>query len=82
MWESEGKMTNIYELPNGRRMVADVDENTRVCNITETVLDSLVSDLNYYAEQAEVLDRMRTEIEQARINLYDEEDKRTLHSSY
>ena len=57
-------MTKVYELPNGHRMVADIDESTRVCNITETTLDSLVSKLNYYAEQTDVLDKIRAEIEQ------------------
>ena len=55
-------MTKVYELPNGHRMVADIDESTRVCNITETTLDSLVSKLNYYAEQTDVLDKIRDEI--------------------
>lgn len=55
-------MTKVYELPNGHRMVADIDESTRVCNITETTLDSLVSKLNYYAEQTDVLDKIRAEI--------------------
>ena len=56
-------MTKVYELPNGHRMVADIDESTRVCNITETTLDSLVSKLNYYAEQTDVLDKIRADIE-------------------
>ena len=51
-------MTKVYELPNGHRIIADVNESTRVCNITEITLDSLVSELNYYAEQAEVLDKI------------------------
>lgn len=59
-------MTKVYELPNGHRMVADIDESTRVCNITESTLDSLVSKLNYYAEQTDVLDKIRAEIEELR----------------
>lgn len=57
-------MTKVYELPNGHRMVADIDESTRVCNITETTLDSLVSKLNYYAEQTDVLAKIRAKIEE------------------
>ena len=64
-------MNKVYELPNGHRMVADIDESTRVCNITETTLDSLVSKLNYYAEQTDVLDKIRAEIRQ----IVDEETK-------
>ena len=60
-------MTKVYELPNGHRIIADVNESTRVCNITEITLDSLVSELNYYAEQAEVLDKIRAEIDTARF---------------
>lgn len=56
-------MTKVYELPNEHRMVADIDESTRVCNITETLLDSLVSKLNYYAEQTDMLDKIRAEIQ-------------------
>ncbi len=55
-------MTKVYELPNGHRMVADIDESTMVCTITETQLDSLIRDLNYYAEQTDVLDKIRAEI--------------------
>lgn len=62
-------MTKVYELPNGHRMVADIDESTRVCNITESTLDSLVSKLNYYAEQTDVLNKIRSEIEE--IETYD-----------
>lgn len=61
-------MTKVYELPNGHRMVADFDESTRVCNITEAALDSLVSKLNYYAEQTDVLDKIRAEIDGIEIN--------------
>lgn len=57
-------MTKVYELPNDHRMIADIDETTRTCTITETLLDSLISKLNYYAEgQDEVLDKIRAEIE-------------------
>ena len=57
-------MTKVYELPNGHRMIADIDESTRVCNITETTLDSLVSKLNYYSEQTDVLDKIIAEIDE------------------
>ena len=57
-------MTKVYELANGHKMVADIDESTRVCNITETTLDSIVSKLNYYAEQTDALDKIRAEIEE------------------
>jgi len=66
-------MTKVYELPNGHRMVADIDESTRVCNITETTLDSLVSKLNYYAEQTDVLDKIRAEIH-ANAEMHDDGD--------
>ena len=56
-------MTKVYELPNDHRMIADIDESTRICTITETLLDSLISKLIYYAEgQDEVLDKIRAEI--------------------
>ena len=66
-------MTKVYELPNGHRMVADIDESTRVCNITESTLDSLVSKLNYYAEQTDVLNKIRAELH-ANAEMHDDSD--------
>ena len=44
-------MTKVYELPDGHRFVADIGEDVRTCNITETQLDGLIRDLNYYADK-------------------------------
>lgn len=73
-------MTKVYELPNDHRMIVDIDETTRTCTITETQLDSLISKLNYYAEQTEVLDKIRAEIEAEMNDLYRQKskDQRTL----
>ena len=46
-------MTKLYELPNGRRFITDIDESTRICNVTEPQLNILISDLNSYAEMCE-----------------------------
>ena len=43
-------MNKTYELPNGKTMVAEFDENG-VGKITVQALDSLVDELNYYADQ-------------------------------
>lgn len=43
-------MTKVYELPNGRKVTADFDENG-IAKITEQALDSLIRDLNYYANE-------------------------------
>ena len=43
-------MTKTYELPNGRKMTADFDENG-IGKITVQALDSLVNELNEYAER-------------------------------
>lgn len=45
-------MTKTYELPNGHMVVADFDENG-IAKVTEQALDSLISDLNYYADKCE-----------------------------
>ena len=73
-------MTKVYELPDNHRMIVDIDETTRTCTITETQLDSLISKLNYYAEQTEVLDKIRDEIETEMNDLYRQKsiDQRTL----
>lgn len=73
-------MTKVYELPDNHRMIVDIDETTRTCTITETQLDSLISKLNYYAEQTEVLDKIRAKIEAEMNNLYRQKsiDQRTL----
>ena len=44
-------MTKSYELPNERIVIADVDESTRTCVVSVSVLDSLISDLNNYADK-------------------------------
>ena len=44
-------MTKTYELPNGRKMYGDFDENG-IGKITVQALDSLVNELNEYAEQS------------------------------
>ena len=43
-------MTKTYELPNGRKMTADFDENG-ICKVTVQALDSLVNELNKYASE-------------------------------
>ena len=43
-------MTKTYELPNGRKMSADFDENG-IGKITVQALDSLVNELNEYASE-------------------------------
>ena len=43
-------MIKSYELPNGRKMTADFDENG-IAKITEQALDSLICELNEYAER-------------------------------
>ena len=43
-------MTKTYELPNGRIMTADFDENG-IGKITVQALDSLVNELNEYASE-------------------------------
>ena len=43
-------MTKSYELPNGRKMTADFDENG-IAKITEQALNSLICELNEYAER-------------------------------
>ena len=43
-------MTKTYELPNGRKMTADFDENG-IGKITIQALDSLVNELNEYASE-------------------------------
>lgn len=42
-------MLKEYGLPNGRKMVAYFDEKG-IAEITIQAIDSLVSELNYYAE--------------------------------
>ena len=44
-------MTKIYELPDEHRLIADIDESTMTCIITETQLNSLIRNLNYYADK-------------------------------
>ena len=43
-------MTKTYELPKGRKIVAEFDENG-IAKITEQALDSIICELNEYAEQ-------------------------------
>ena len=46
-------MTKLYELPNGRRFITDIDKSTKICNVTEPQLDIIIGDLNRYAEMCE-----------------------------
>lgn len=43
-------MTKDYELPKGRRITADFDENG-ITKVTVQALDSLIGELNYYADK-------------------------------
>ena len=61
-------MTKVYELPNDHRLVADFDENG-IATVTVQALDSLISDLNYYADKVCGIEQIRAEIEQ--IKPYD-----------
>ena len=45
-------MIKSYDLPNGRKITADFDEN-EISKITVQALDSLISELNYYADKCE-----------------------------
>ena len=46
-------MTKSYELPNERMLVADYDEKNMICHVAVQTLDSLIRDLNYYADKCE-----------------------------
>ena len=54
-------MTKTYELPNGRGIIAEFDDNG-ISKITEQALDSLIQDLNYYADKVCDIDDIRAEI--------------------
>ena len=43
-------MTKMYELSDGHFFCADVDKNTKICNVAEPQLDILIYDFNNYAE--------------------------------
>lgn len=54
-------MTKVYELPKGRRITADFDENG-IAKVTIPALDSLIRDLNYYADNVCDIEQIRDEI--------------------
>ena len=55
-------MTKDYELPKGRRMTADFDENG-IIKVTVQALDSLIGELNYYADKVCDIEQIRAEID-------------------
>ena len=55
-------MTKDYELPKGRRITADFDENG-IIKVTVQALDSLIGELNYYADKVCDIEQIRAEIE-------------------
>ena len=56
-------MIKDYELPKGRRITADFDENG-ITKVTVQALDSLIGELNYYADKVCDIEQIRAEIEQ------------------
>lgn len=54
-------MTKDYELPNGRRITADFDENG-ITKVTVQALDSLIGELNCYADKVCDIEQIRAEI--------------------
>lgn len=55
-------MTKDYELPKGRRITVDFDEN-EISKVTVQALDSLIGELNYYADKVCDIEQIRAEIE-------------------
>lgn len=55
-------MTKDYELPKGRRITADFDENG-IIKVTVQALDSLIGELNYYADKVCDIEQIRAEID-------------------
>jgi len=67
-------MTKDYELPKGRRMTADFDENG-IIKVTVQALDSLIGELNYYADKVCDIEQIRAEIEgQKECRCFDDDD--------
>jgi len=54
-------MTKVYELPEGRRITVDFDENG-ICKVTVQALDSLIGKLNYYADKVCDIEDIKAEI--------------------
>ena len=55
-------MTKDYDLPKGRRITADFDENG-ITKVTVQALDSLIGELNCYADKVCDIEQIRAEIE-------------------
>lgn len=60
-------MTKVYELPKGRRITADFDENG-IIKVTVQAFDSLIGELNYYADKVCDIEQIRAEITAIVIN--------------
>lgn len=54
-------MEKDYELPKGRRITADFDENG-IIKVTVQALDSLIGELNYYADKVCDIEKIRVEV--------------------
>ena len=54
-------MTKVYDLPKGRRIIAGLDENG-IIKVTVQALDSLIGELNYYADKVCDIEQIRAEI--------------------
>ena len=54
-------MSKDYELPKGRRITADFDENG-IIKVTVQALDSLIGELNHYADKVCDIEQIRDEI--------------------
>ena len=63
-------MTKDYELPKGRRITVDFDENG-IAKATVQALDSLIGELNYYADKVCDIEQIRAEIEQLKDGFID-----------
>jgi len=46
-------MTKIYELPNEKRIIADVDEKHHMATVSVYALDSLIEKFNEVVERLE-----------------------------
>jgi hypothetical protein len=66
-------MTKAYELPKGRRIIADFDENG-IIKVTVQALDSLIEELNYYADKVCDIEQIRAEIEQKQYDFMSDGD--------
>lgn len=54
-------MEKDYELPKGRRITADFDENG-IIKVTVQALNSLIGELNYYADKVCDIEQIRAEV--------------------